>query len=698
MSDMPWSTPEDVLTKERYNLMVDRIGRIPTDRLVPEIYQDYFEKGAACLLKAAEIYEKKADGSLAGRTMDECRADHDILYRHLYPENYDTSYANPSYAVSVFGTEAGQLLTLLCSEMDNCTAYAFQGMQQELTLYMELFVQIYNCLEMEDLNEAREDVYWFFHDYCDLFVETQIHDMICPKDNFFADIVMNADLTDLRYLYLYGLPVGDNELHIAEFLNRMPEDKVRAMADTYTEGYRLGFEAAGIDLSKKGTVEVDFPIGFERMIRIAVENFRKMGLEVVMAREPSSSFFGKGGRKRAVYSTSVNRQYDFDHREDMAYFLDKAFVERRLEAYRTVFEQHKEEARLYAGPALVEVFGEIPFSPEAKGEVIRYDLEQQELGIYMNTEAGLILYTYIPGEERSFTIIAYPMPEIGDRFEEIFEETVAINTLDYQKYQQMQQSMIDVLDGAKEVRIVGRGDNRTDLTVAVRQLADPEYESAFENCVADVNIPVGEVFTSPVLEGTNGVLHVSGVYLEGLYFRDLELTFEDGMVTSYTCANYEDEDEDRRFIRENIMMRYETLPLGEFSIGTNTTAYRMAKKYDIGARMPILIAEKTGPHFAVGDTCYSHEEEVVRRNPDGKVIVAKDNEISAMREEDPAGSYFNCHTDITIPFEEVGAITAVYPDGSSVDIIRDGLFRVEGSEDLNIPLLEMGKEDSSCRE
>ncbi len=688
MSDMAWSTPDDVLTKERYNLMTDRIARIPTDRFVPEIYQDYFEKEAARLLTATGIYEKKADGTLSERTMEECREDQEALWGHLALERYDTSYANPAYAAEYFGVEAGQLITFLCSEMDNCAAYAFCGMQQELTFFLELFVQVYNCLEEDDLSEAQETIYWFFHDYSDIFVEDQIHDMICTKDNFFEDIVMNADLTDLRYLYRYGIPVGENELRIAEFLNRMPEERIRAMADTYTEGYRLGFEAAGIDLSKKGTVEVDFPIGFERVIREALKNFREMGLEAAMAREPASSFFGKGGRKRAVYSTSINRQYDFDHREDMAYFFDKAFAERRLEAYRTVFEQHSEEARLYAGPAVMEVFGETPFSPEAKGDVIRYDEEQQMLGIYMNTEAAMILYSYIPGEERSFTIISYPMPEIGDRFEEIFEETVTINTLDYKKYQQMQQSLIDVLNGACAVHIAGRGENRTDLTVSIWMPDDPDRESSFENCVADVNIPVGEVFTSPVLEGTNGVLHVSGVYLEGLYFRDLEVEFEDGMVTSYTCSNYDDEEDNRRYVRESVMMRYDTLPLGEFSIGTNTTAYCMARRYGIEERLPILIAEKTGPHFAVGDTCYSHDEETVRHNPDGKEIIAKENEISALRYEEPEKAYFNCHTDITIPFEEVGAITAIYPDGSSVDIIRDGLFRVEGAEDLNTPLLE----------
>jgi leucyl aminopeptidase (aminopeptidase T) len=63
------------------------------------------------------------------------------------------------------------------------------------------------------------------------------------------------------------------------------------------------------------------------------------------------------------------------------------------------------------------------------------------------------------------------------------------------------------------------GDNRTQMKVALHHLSDPEKETNFENCVADVNIPVGEVFTSPVLKGTEGVLHVTQVYLEGTPFQ-----------------------------------------------------------------------------------------------------------------------------------------------------------------------------------
>ena len=113
----------------------------------------------------------------------------------------------------------------------------------------------------------------------------------------------------------------------------------------------------------------------------------------------------------------------------------------------------------------------------------------------------------------------------------------------------------------------------------------------------------------------------------------------------------------------------------------------MARKYDILYKLPILIVEKMGPHFAVGDTCYSYSEDSRLYNPDGREIVAKENECSALRnseeKEARAGAYFNCHTDITIPYEEIGGIYAVKPDGTKTAIIEDGRFVLPGTEALN---------------
>ena len=681
-------TEEGVL-KERLLLVTERIAQIPDENMTDPALREYFGRTAEFILQTYEVLRQKTRPASEKKSVEACRAVNESLYADIRAEQYEKSFANPAYAVGVLGEAYGQILCMLYAELRALIAYAYEGRVLNYTILCELFSQVYACFEegAEGTGrEIRDAVYWFFHDYSEIFSEQFVRDTVDPEDNFFTAILMESDLTDLRYLYDYGEPIGENEIRLAQFMNALPEEKIRQMADTYTEGYRLGFLATGKDISIKSTVGISYPIGVERMVRAAVRNFEKIGLRPVIYRDAVSSFNGRGGAKRGCYSTAVNKQFDYDHKNDRALYLDKAFVERRLETLRTAFERYKDLAKRYGGPAVIEVFGEEAFAPHVKPEAFRYDEKQNQLNVYYASESAQITNRYIPGEERSFTIIAFPLPAIGEKFTEIFEKTVELNTLDYVRYRDMQQKMIDLLDTGEKVQIKGAGKNRTDLTVSLWPLQNPQTETIFENCVADVNIPVGEVFTSPVLKGTNGLLHVSAVYLNELKYTDLKLTFTDGMISDYSCSNFESEEENRKYIYENLLKFHDTLPLGEFAIGTNTTAYRMAKDYGIADKLPILIAEKTGPHFAVGDTCYSHEEDTSSYNPDGKEIVARENEISALRKEDMGKAYFNCHTDITIPFDELDSITVIRRDGSREDIISGGRFRVSGTQELNVPL------------
>ena len=84
-----------------------------------------------------------------------------------------------------------------------------------------------------------------------------------------------------------------------------------------------------------------------------------------------------------------------------------------------------------------------------------------------------VVNQYIPGDETSFTIIAFPLPSIGPDFEEIFKETIDINTLDYVKYQKIQQHIIDALDRAEYVEVLGNGKNQTNLRIDLAELSDP---------------------------------------------------------------------------------------------------------------------------------------------------------------------------------------------------------------------------------
>ncbi len=680
---------------QRHELAVERLRGIVSEETVSERYRMYFQDVSLFLLELENVRRKIENREWDWYSTEEMHSLNEILYSDIAGGRYEKSYANPAFAADNFGVEMGRLLSLLYAEMRSGIPYAFENRKDYLTILYELFIEVYNCFEQtyEEREEpqektVRDALYWYASDYCDVFLADRVLEQIDPEQSFAADIIENADLENDRYLYSFGEYITENELGTARHLRSLSEETLKKMADVYTEGYRIGFINTGKDLSRKSVVNIRYALGFEKVIRIAVENFRKMGLKPVIYRAASSVITKREHHKIGYFGGIANWQYEYDHRQDQALFMDKRYIERRLEVMRTVYEQHRELAAQFAGPAVMETFGEKPFSPKTVPEAPSYSDEQRALALQYDSRSGQLTNEYIKGEERSFTIIAYPVPEIGEQYPEIFDEVIKINTLDAKLYEKIQQTMIDALDQGEYVHVKGKDGNRTNIRIRLFHVTDPQKETKFENCVADVNIPVGEVFTSPVLEGTDGVLHVSLVYLEGLQYEDMELTFKDGKITDYRCGNFADEEEGRRYIYDNVLKNHETLPLGEFAIGTNTTAYVAGKKYGIEDKLPILIAEKTGPHFAVGDTCYSWSEDIRVYNPNGKEIVAKDNSVSLNRREDVSKAYFNCHTDITIPYEELEEISVVTKDGKHIILLKDGRFVLPGTEVLNIPLDE----------
>ncbi|GFI35911.1 hypothetical protein IMSAGC015_00070 [Lachnospiraceae bacterium] len=677
------------MIEERYKLAILRIREIEKEETTGQRFREYFRRVAQFLVLIDETWAGLEDGSFASADITELEEWNTRLYEDILPGHYEESYGNPSYAAEKLGEQYGPVLCALYAELRGAIAYVYEENTEYLDILFELFIEVYHQFEEEEepeIRHIRDTVYWYASDYCDVFVADRIREQVDPGKSFAADIILNSDLRDLRYLYRFGEYISESEICTAKHLMRQTEETIKKMADVYTEGYRMGFVNTGKDLSKKGTVNIRYVLGFERVVKRAVENFEKMGLRPVIYRSGVSVLTKRQHLKIGYCGAIANQQYEYDHRNDQALFLDKKFIERKLEVIQTAYERYKDEAGKFAGPACIEMFGEEPFVPAPKEEALKLSEKQQELSVLFDSRQGRITNEYIPGDERSFTIIAYPVPEIGECYEEIFDEIIRINTLDAGVYERVQQTLIDALDRGEFVHVVGENGNRTDLRIQLCPLKAPEKETAFENCVADVNIPVGEVFTSPVLAGTNGVLHVTRVYLNELQYKDLEITFSNGMIADYNCKNFPRELENKEYIRDHILHSHPTLPLGEFAIGTNTSAYVAAKKYAIEDKMPILIAEKMGPHFAVGDTCYSWSEDVKVYNPNGKEIIAKENEVSALRREDVSRAYYQCHTDITIPYEELGSITVVTEKGEEIPLLEHGRFVLPGTEILNEPL------------
>jgi leucyl aminopeptidase (aminopeptidase T) len=599
------------------------------------------------------------------------------LYAELRPENYDNSYANPKYCVNVFGESFGQLISFFYDHYyRKYIEYAYSHKIFNLEENNRLFIQVYNYLTESNLDyeELKKIITapQFTTNPRDSYI--RYNQRFDPAYSFYTDIINNADLSDLRYLLRSGHFVSDNEIRITQFLLNYSKNKLQKLSKEIVKAYIKGFKEGNKDITKKSTVGLWYKLGLEPLYREIINEFKGKGLECTVL---------------DVFSTEVNKQYKYDHKFDNALFISDEFLEKSIDRFTKGHEQTKEFLSEHSGLIYFSKFGEQPFTPEMRKENLKLSDVQTKIFQNLNNELYRIHVKYIPQSETSFCMVAFPIPDLGEKFEEIFEATVEINMLDSDKYERIQQKLIDVLDLADFIHVKGKEGNETDIVVKMQELKEPEKETNFINSGASTNIPVGEVYTTPQLKGTNGILHVEETYLGGFKYTDLKMAIKDGYIKNYSCTNFDNKDDNNKYIEENLIFPHKTLPIGEFAIGTNTLAYIVARKYNIIDVLPVLILEKTGPHFALGDSCAARKEDLTIHNQiNDKIFVATDNEKSILRKTNAAEAYTNKHTDITLAFDSIEFITVITHNEERIDIIRDGRFTLKGTQDLNKALEE----------
>ncbi|MDU2211394.1 MAG: leucyl aminopeptidase, partial [Eubacterium sp.] len=359
--------------KERYGLAIDRIAEIKENSEIEDAgLAAYFTYTAEFLLLVDKWNEKRKAGGYDKLPLEELQHWNTVLYEDIIGKQYDNSFANPSYACARLGEDIGRILSFLYTELRGCIVFAAEQRKADFTVLLELFVECYCiCKDGENIAaQLKDSIYWYMSDYSDDFIEYRVREQLDPSLDFAVRIIMDSDLTDLRYLYRYGEYITENELRTAAFLNTLSQTEIEQMASTFTEGYRIGFELGNKDISKKKLVNIRYCIGFERLVREEIRQFEQMGLKTTIYRAAQHSINKRMHHKIGYYATSPNKQMDYDHRFDNALYLDAQFVERKLGPLRFAYEQHKEAAAVFGGPAVMEVFGENPFEPEDKKEAL----------------------------------------------------------------------------------------------------------------------------------------------------------------------------------------------------------------------------------------------------------------------------------------------------------------------------------------
>ena len=144
-----------VFLEERYCLTMERIHGISTDHTVPTPFSDYFQKTAGFLIQMEQLKEKLESGETDAYTLEQWQELNRNLYADIMPEHYETSYGNPAYAVAQLGEVHGRILSFLYTELRGLIVYIFEGRLEETVVLLELFMEVYNRFEQEEMQSLK---------------------------------------------------------------------------------------------------------------------------------------------------------------------------------------------------------------------------------------------------------------------------------------------------------------------------------------------------------------------------------------------------------------------------------------------------------------------------------------------------------------------------------------------------------------
>lgn len=201
----------------------------------------------------------------------------------------------------------------------------------------------------------------------------------------------------------------------------------------------------------------------------------------------------------------------------------------------------------------------------------------------------------------------------------------------------------------KELHFTGPG---TDLTVGLSEKAvfkggseEGPYGEVFEP-----NLPTEEVFTTPDWRKTNGTARATRpFFINGKLIRGLEMTFENGVLKSFSAESGEDT------FREYTSSDDGAARLGEVAlVGIDSPVYQTSRVYQ-----EILFDENAACHIAVGSA--------YKFCLDGGADMKKDELIAVGCNES------SVHTDMMISSEEVDVTAKLY-NGKEVKLISKGAW------------------------
>jgi hypothetical protein len=205
-------------------------------------YYKFFDHAAKWVLKLAEI-EKRCDEEYFGKSFDALMEENHTLFNELVGDNYNSSYANPAYSVSLFGEDMGKLVSAFYAKLREYIGYSFKHRVFDMEEINKLFIEAYNFVKYDGVEYDGLKNIITRTDEASLIrnISCRIEERSNKDFGFYKETIMEADLNDPKYLFRLGKYITQNEVKTAEFLKKYPKDKISKLSKTVVEGFKRGF-------------------------------------------------------------------------------------------------------------------------------------------------------------------------------------------------------------------------------------------------------------------------------------------------------------------------------------------------------------------------------------------------------------------------------------------------------------------------
>lgn len=327
---------------QRHELSIERLQTIGEEETVQIPYRSYFRMCAVFLMKLENIRKKIEIHGITGLYEEELRQWNQELYVDVLGENYHTSFANPAYAQEKLSERYGQLLSFLYVELRSGIPYAYENRQDYLTILNELFLEIYQCFEAEEEPEfktIKEILYWYASDYCDVFLADRVQEFLNPKYSRFAEeIIEKSSQESASYLYAYGIYIGETERNLWKKIRDLTEKERKDLTAAYIR--KIQQKVRAFDTS---CIVLCYQIGMEEIVLGVSDALKAQGIQPIMCRKAQGVIAKDGPYGNGYAGGACNSQYEADHRCDQALFLDKKYIERKLDVLRHAGDGEKRQ-------------------------------------------------------------------------------------------------------------------------------------------------------------------------------------------------------------------------------------------------------------------------------------------------------------------------------------------------------------------